>query len=84
MLARGLGGFHVHAAEGALGSAVQQVAQRQQGGRLAGLPRRVQHEEALLSDQRQHLAQVHALQRRDAVVIRGDHRSRGVEEAHQR
>ena len=48
----------VHAAEVALRAAVQQVAQRQQRGGLAGLPRRMQHEVFLFADQTEHFIKV--------------------------
>ena len=52
--------------------AVQQVAQGEQGGRLAGLAGRMQHEVAFVPDQFQDRRQVQSFQRRDAVVIPRD------------
>ena len=84
LLPRGLRGLHVdvHAAVVADGSAVQQVAQGEQRRGLAGLAGRVQHEVARLAHQGEHLAQVDALQRRDAVVPVGPDGAGGVEVAH--
>ena len=76
-----LSAFHVgvYAAVGAAGAAVEQVAERAEGGGLAALARRVQHEVLLLPDQQQHLVQVETVQRRDAVVPVRLYRSGGVE-----
>ncbi|MCY4637308.1 MAG: hypothetical protein OXG04_22885 [Acidobacteria bacterium] len=72
----------VDAAVVAGGAAVQEVAQRQQGRRLARLPRRMQHEVLLAADEVQHLFEVDPLERRDAVVVVGTNRTLGIEEAH--
>ena len=84
LFARGLSGLdvHVHAAEVASLAAVQQVPEREQGGGLARLPGRVQHEVTLGLDQPQDLGEVHPCERRDAVVLRRDDGTFGVEEAH--
>ena len=52
----------VHAAEVADRAAVQEIAQRDQGGGLARLPRRVQHEVTLGPDQAQQLFAIHPVQ----------------------
>ena len=72
----------VQAAEVARLPAVQQVAQRQQRGGLAGLPRRVQHEVLLVADQAEHLVKVDPRQRRDLEVPIRPHRPGGVKRAH--
>ena len=79
-----MGGFdvHVHAPEVAHFAAVEQVAQGDQGGGLAGLARRVQHEVALGPNQGQKFIDVHPVQGRDGVVLVRAHRPFGVEEAH--
>ena len=84
VFARGLGGLdvHVHATEVALGAAVQQIPQREQGGGLARLPGRVQHEVPLVPDEFQDFGEIHPLQRRDAVMIRCDDGTFGIELAH--
>ena len=61
---------------------VEQVAQREQGGGLAGLARCVQHEVLLAPDERQDLVEVEAFERGDAVVLVGLDGAGGVEEAH--
>ena len=71
-----------HAAEVAGLAAVEQVAQGDQGRRLARLPRRVQHEVALRPNQAQQLVEVHPAQRRNRVVVLRAHRPLGVEESH--
>ena len=53
---------HVHAAEVACFAAVQEVAEGDEGGGLAGLPRGVQYEVAFRPDQGQQLFRVHPLQ----------------------
>ena len=73
---------HVHTAVVASAAGLEQVPQREQGGGLARLARRVQHEVALLRDQLQELGEVHSFERRDAVVIARDDGPFGVEEAH--
>ena len=84
VLPHGLGRLdvHVHAAVVARAAGLEQVPQREQGGGLARLARRVQHEVALLRDQRQELGEVHPFERRDAVVLARDDGAFGVEEAH--
>ncbi len=71
------GGVHAAAA-----LPVQQVAEREQGGRLAGLAGGVQHEVLLHPDEKQHLVRVETREGRDAVMVRRAHRAGGVEEAH--
>ena len=86
VLARRLRGLdvHVHAAEVARVSAVQQVPQREQGGGLAGLARGMEHEVPLVADTPEHVVEVQTVQRRDAgVLVRAD-RAFGVELAHGR
>ena len=73
---------HVHAAEIAGFAAVEKVAQGDQGGSLARLPRRVQREVALGPNQVQEFVDIHPIQRLDGVVIVRAHRPFGVEEAH--
>ena len=73
---------HVHATEVAGPAAVEQVAERNERGGLAGLARRVQHEVALAADQPQQFLHVHPLQRRNPVVVVRTRRPFGVEEAH--
>ena len=84
IIARHLGGFdvHVHAPEIAALAAVEQVAQGDQGGGLAGLARRVQHEVALGTNQAQKFIDIHPVQGPDGVVVVRAHRPFGVEEAH--
>ena len=84
VLARGLGGLdvHVHAAEVARLAAVQQIAEGKQGGGFARLPGRVQHEVALGLDQPEDFGAIHPCKRRDAVVLRRDDGTFGVEETH--
>ena len=84
VFAHRLGRFdvHVHAAVVARAAGLEQVPQREQGGGLARLARRVQHEVALLRDQRQELGDVQPFERRDAVVLARDDGAFGVEEAH--
>ena len=84
VFAHRLGRFdvHVHAAVVTRAAGLEQVPQREQGGGLARLARRVQHEVALLGDQRQELGEVHPFERRDAVVLARDDGAFGVEEAH--
>ena len=53
---------HVHTAEAAHFAAVQEIAKGDQGGGLAGLPRRVQHEVVFRLNQGQELVDVHAVQ----------------------
>ena len=72
----------VHATVVARAAGLEQVPQREQDGGLARLARRVQHEVALLRDQRQELGDVHPFERRDAVVLARDDGAFGVEEAH--
>ena len=71
VVARRLADLHVgmHAAEVARFAAVEQVAEGDECGGLAGLPRCVQHEVLLGPNQAQELVDVHALQRRDGVVV---------------
>ena len=73
---------HVHATEVTLGAAVQQIPQREQGGGLARLPGRVQHEVPLVPDELQDFREIHPFQRWDAVVIRRDDGTFGVESTH--
>ncbi|MCE2541438.1 MAG: hypothetical protein J4G16_13990 [Acidobacteria bacterium] len=68
----------------ARGAAVQQVAERQQRRRLARLPRGVEHEVALVANETEQLVQIHAVERRDAVVVVRTNGAHGVEEAHER
>ena len=84
VLARRLAGLHVdvHAAVLAVGAGVQEVAQGEQGGGLAGLPRRVENEVALVPHQREDVFEIHPLERRYAVVALGSDGARGVERAH--
>ena len=58
------------------------VAQGDERGGLARPARRVQHEVALGTNQAQEFIDVHAVQRRDGVVLVRAHRSCDVEEAH--
>ena len=73
---------HVHAAVVARGAGLEEVPQREQGGGLAGLARRVQHEVAFAPDQLQNLGVIDPFERRDAVMILRDDGAFGVEEAH--
>ena len=73
---------HVNAAEIAGLAAVEQIAQRDQGGGLARLPRRVQHEVALRLNQVEQFADTRSLQRLDRVVVVQAHRPFGVETTH--
>ena len=84
VVARHLGDLHVHvhAAEVAGLSAVEQVTQGDEGGGLAGLARRVQHEVLLGPNQGKEFIHVHAVQGRDGVVVVRAYRSCGVEEVH--
>ena len=50
-------------------AAVQQVPQGEEGGGLAGLPRRVQNEVALVLYEAQDVIEIQMDQRRDAVVF---------------
>ena len=61
---------------------VEPLAQRQQGRGLARLPRRVEHEVALVADEPQQIVEVQAAERRNAVVVRRHHRAGRVEETH--
>ena len=84
VLPHGLGAFHVgvHAPKAAFRPTIQHVAQRQQRGGLAGLPRRMENEVFLLPNQSDQRRQVEPPQRRYAVVeVRLD-RAGGVEKAH--
>ena len=74
----------VHAAVVALAAAVQEVPEREEGGGLAGLARCVEHEVAFTSDQGQHVVEIEAAERRNAVVLVRADRSRGIEKAHGR
>ena len=74
----------VRAAKVARLPVVQKVAQRQQRGGLAGLPRRVQHEIPLVPYQAEHFLKVDPRQRRDLVVPIRPHRPGGVERARAR
>ena len=60
----------------------REVAQGDEGGGLAGLARRVQHEVALGPNQGQKFIDIHPVQRPDGVVVLRAHRPFGVEEAH--
>jgi hypothetical protein len=82
VLARGLRGLQVGIDRPIPPFAVQVLHQRQQAGGLAGLARGVEQEVSLLLDEPQHLRQVPAMQRRQAVVHVGSHRALGIEEAH--
>ena len=86
VLARRLGALdvHVHATEVARVPAVQQVPQREQGGGLAGLARGMEHEVPLVADAPEHVVEVQAVERRDAVVLVRADRAFGVELAHGR
>ena len=86
VLARRLGGLDigVDAAKLARRAAVEQVAQRQQDGGLAGLPRRLQHEIAPAPDQPQDLVEVYPFERRHAVMPLGYHGALSVEHPHGR
>ena len=61
---------------------VQEVAGGQQDGGLARLPGAVQDEVLLAPDEGLELLHVQSFQGRNDVVVRGDHRTRDVEEAH--
>ena len=63
-------------------AAVQQVPQREQHGGLAGLARRMKDEVALVANELADVVQVHPRQGRDAVVVRRNDGTAGVEEAH--
>ena len=84
VLAHGLPGFEigVHAPVVARLAAVQQILQCQQGGGLAGLPGRVQHEVALVPDEGEHLVEFQPTQRRDRIVLGRADRAGRIEEAH--
>ena len=74
----------VHGAEVSLAAAVQQIAEREEGGGLAGLAGCVEHEVAFTPDQGQHVVEIEAAERRDAVVLVRADRSCGIEKAHGR
>ena len=82
VVARGAGSFdgNVHAP---VAAPVQHIGQRQQRRRLASLARRMQHEVLLVSHQPKDFVQVDALKRRNAVVLVGLDRTRGVERTHE-
>ncbi|MCY4661631.1 MAG: hypothetical protein OXF93_17775 [Acidobacteria bacterium] len=82
VLARGLADLEIRVHAAVVAAAVQEVAERQQGRRLAGLARRVQHEVLLVADETQHGVEIDALERRDAVVVFRPDGTLGVEEAH--
>ena len=84
VFARRLGDLDVRvdATEAFRRAAVEQVSQRQQGRRLAGLPRCVQYEVPPAPDQPEDFVEVDPFQRRDAVVPFGDNGALGVELAH--
>ena len=86
ILAGRLSGLHVcvQAPVLAPGAAVQQVAQRQQRRRLAGLPGRVEHDVSPAADELQHFVEIKPVERGNAVVPSSMHRSGGVEVAHVR
>ena len=63
-------------------AAVQQIPQREQDGGLAGLARRTEDEVALVANELADIVQVHPRQGRDAVVVRRNHGTAGIEEAH--
>ena len=71
-----------HATEIARLPAVEQVAQRDERGGLAGPARRRQHEVTLGSDQSRKFIGVQAVQRTDRIMIVRAHRACDVEEAH--
>ena len=79
-----LGRLHVDvgAAVVALGAAVKQVAQGQQRGGLARLPRSMEDEVPLPPDESENLGEVQPFERRNAVVLVGPYRPGGVEVAH--
>ena len=74
--------IHVHTPEVARGAAVEEVAQRQEDGRLARLPGRVQHEVPHVPNQFEDLGKIEPFQRRNAVVAFGDDGALGVKLAH--
>ena len=82
VLARGLPDLEIRVYATVVAAAVQQVAEREQGRRLARLARRVQHEGLLVTDEAEHGVEIDALKRRDAVMVDGAYRTLGVEEAH--
>ena len=63
-------------------AAVQQVPQREQDGGLARLPRRMKDEVALVAHEFADAVQIHPRQGRNAVVVRRDDGTAGIEEAH--
>ena len=79
---RRLAGLEVGVDALAVALAIQPRLERQQGGGLARLPWRTQHEIPPLLHEHVNLAQIHALQRWHAVVPIGFYRPGGVEEAH--
>ena len=73
---------HVHASVLTDRATVQQILEREQDGGLASLPGRMQHEVPLVPHELQNLGEIHPFERRDAVVVRGDDGTFGVESAH--
>ena len=82
VLARRLADLHVHVHAAQRAGRVDRVAQRQEGGGLAGLARRAQDEVLPLPDEPQHVVDVDPRQRPDVVVPRRHDGTRRIEEAH--
>ena len=82
ILAQRLGRLDVGVDGQIISPPVEVIGQRQQARSLAGLPRGVEQEVFLLRDERQHVVEIEARQRRQAVVVGAVDRAFGGEEAH--
>ena len=82
VLTRGLADLEVYVHAVILTGGVESVGERYERRGLAGLARGMQHKIPISLDHPQDLVQIHALQRRDAVVVAGIDRALAVEVPH--